>query len=380
MIYLDYNATTPIAPEVAKTMEPFIYQDFGNPSSSHSFGKKPKEAVQLARVQIANLLGCKNEEIFFTSGGTESNNWAIKGVAQAYSSLGKHIITSSIEHPAVKEVCEYLSHLSFTISEIPVSTNGVIDLEAFQKSLRPDTILVTIMHANNEVGTIQPIEKVSQITKKFNPNIIVHTDAAQSIGKIPTRVRDLGVDLLTIVGHKLYAPKGVGALYVKEGVKLGKFMHGAGQENGWRAGTENVILISGLGKACELISQNLESYASKMKNTRDQLVQGLKSSLESIVIHGESEPRLPNTASVGIPGVQASELLVLLNSDIAASAGSACHSNHVTVSPVLKAMNVASEFAFGTLRLSTGRETEVEDINRAVRLIVEAVRSLLTKK
>ncbi|MCK5454647.1 MAG: cysteine desulfurase, partial [Calditrichia bacterium] len=290
-IYLDYNATTPIDPAVAEVMTPYIYKIFGNPSSSHSFGITAKQAVEKSRKQVADLLGCEVDEIVFTSGGSESNNYAIKGVAMAYRERGNHIITSQIEHPAVTEVCLFLEKVGFNITYLPVDSCGIVEPSELEKEITPHTILVSIMHANNEVGTIEPLQEITRIAHK--KNVLVHTDCAQSVGKIPVTIPDLGVDLLSIAGHKFYAPKGIGALYVRNGVNLEKYMHGANHEMDRRAGTENVIEIVGLGKACELISKNLDVYQTHMKKIRDHLEDQLKINFPEAKINGHPELRLP---------------------------------------------------------------------------------------
>jgi len=374
-VYLDYNATTPIDSEVAEAMMPYMEQYFGNPSSLHWYGIQSKKAVQKARSQVALLLNCKPEEIIFTSGGTESNNFAIKGAALANRNKGNHIITSTIEHPAVTEVCKYLEAGGFQTSYIPVDETGLIDLVKLEKSITSQTILITVMHANNEVGTIQPIQEISEIARKHG--IIVHTDAAQSVGKISTDVNELGVDLLSVAGHKIYAPKGIGALFVREGIQLEKFMHGAGHERNMRAGTENVLEIVGLGKACEIAKLGLKRNITHMKEIRDRLYNGLKEKIKNIRLNGHPEKRLPNTLSIGFRNIEASSLLnELIIADIAVSAGSACHAGSTTISHVLAAMNVPMEFARGTLRLSTGIMTTEEEIDRVIKVISEAVQRL----
>jgi len=372
-IYLDYNATTPIDPEVAEAMRPYLYEHFGNPSSSHRYGIQAKKAVEKARQQVADLLSCSPEEVVFTSGGSESNNYAIKGLAFANRAKGNHIITSAIEHPAVTEVCKYLETRGFQATYLPVDELGLVDVEAVEKAITPRTILITLMHANNEVGTIQPISEVAQIARQRG--ITMHTDAAQSVGKIPTQVDELGVDLLSVAGHKLYAPKGIGALYVRNGIQLEKWIHGAGHERNLRAGTENVLGIVGLGKACEIAKRDLHKNLLHMKKMRDRLYEGLKQQLGEVTWNGHPEKRLPNTLSVSFKNLEAQTLLSKTEG-VAASAGSACHSGSVEVSAVLTAMKVPPEYALGTLRFSTGKMTTGEEIDQAVKIIVEAVRSL----
>jgi cysteine desulfurase len=375
-IYLDYNATTPLDPAVAEAMLPFIHQIFGNPSSSHTFGISARQAVEKARKQLAGLLGCQIDEVIFTSGGSESNNYAIKGAAFANRSKGNHIITSQIEHPAVTEVCQYLEERGFQTTYLPVDSDGLIDPAEVEKAITPHTILITIMHANNEVGTIQPIKEIVRLAHK--KEILVHTDAAQSLGKIPVRVDELEVDLLSIAGHKLYAPKGVGVLYIRRGVKLEKFMHGAGQEMNYRAGTENVIEAVGLGTACQLVSQNLPTYQSHLQKMRDLLEQKLKEEFPEARVNGHPQRRLPNTLSISFPGLEANTILSQLTL-VAASAGAACHSDRVDVSHVLSAMKVPLEYAMGTIRFSTGRSTSIQEIEQAVEEISAVIHQLRPK-
>lgn len=376
-IYLDYNATTPIDPRVAEAMLPFIHQHFGNPSSSHVFGINAKKAVDKARKQIANMLKCKVDEIIFTSGGSESNNYAIKGAAFAYSEKGNHIITSSIEHPAVLEVCAYLETRGFKVTYLPVDKWGMVDMAVLEKAITPQTILISIMHANNEVGTIQPISEIAKIAR--DNNIIMHTDAAQSIGKISVNIEELPVDLLSIAGHKLYAPKGIGALYIRSGINLEKQIHGADHERNWRAGTENVIEIAGLGKACELIDSEDESHSKHLRKFRDYLEVGLKEMYPGLKVNGHTEKRLPNTCSVSFKGLEANTILSQLKT-VAASAGAACHSGAEEASGVMKAMLVPVEFAMGTVRFSVGRFTVKEEIETALSEIKKVINSLRPKE
>jgi cysteine desulfurase len=373
-IYLDYNATTPHDPEVIEAMRPFLEEEFGNPSSSHSYGNAPQMAVMEARRQVATLLNCSSEEITFTSGGTESNNHAIKGVADAYGDKGNHIITSRIEHPAILEVCGYLEKKGMKVTYLPVDDQGLVSVSAVERAVTARTVLITIMHANNEVGTLQPIAEIARIAKTHG--ILLHTDAAQSAGKIPTAVDTLGVDLLSIAGHKVYAPKGVGALYVRNGVRLTSFMHGAGQESGRRPGTENVLEIVGLGKACEIAGRDLDHNMTHMQHMRDRLYEGIKRRCANIRVNGHPQKRLPNTLSISFEGLEANRILDQISSRVAASAGAACHSDTIDVSGVLKAMDVPLNWAKGTLRLTTGRRTTETDIDTAVDVICEAVKTL----
>ena len=374
-IYLDYNATTPIDPAVAQAMLPYIHELFGNPSSGHIYGQRTKSAVDSARRQISTLLGCLDEELIFTSGGTEANNYAIKGVVGAYKNKGNHIITSSVEHPAVIEVCRFLESQGCRVTYLPVDEYGLANPQQVRDAITPRTILVTIMHANNEVGTIEPVREIADIAHQRG--ILVHTDCAQSIGKIPVTVDQLNVDLLSVAGHKLYAPKGVGVLYVRRGVELEKLIHGANHEMNWRAGTENVIEVVGLGEACELIRQNLPAYQKHMQQMRDRLEEGLTAHFPGLRINGHRQQRLPNTSSVSFKGVEASTVLAQMQG-VAASAGAACHSEQVDVSSVLEAMRVPLEYAMGTVRLSVGRYTTAAEIDQAVSEIAEAVDMHLT--
>ena len=372
-IYLDYNATTPIDPEVAEAMLPYVHGLFGNPSSGHSFGRSAREGVDRARAQVASLLGCDTNDLIFTSGGTEANNHAIKGVAWADGQRRNHIITSAIEHPAVTEVCRWLEGQGYRVTYLPVDAYGMVDSRQVEEAISPETLLVTIMHANNEVGTIQPIAEITEVAHRYGA--LVHVDCAQSVGKIPVTVDDLGIDLLSIAGHKLYAPKGIGALYVRPGVRLEKLMHGANHEQDRRAGTENVMQMAGLGKACSLIEQNLPRHSTHMSKMRDRLEQGLLESRLDARINGHPEKRLPNTCSISFRGVEADRVLASLPT-VAASAGAACHSDRIEMSHVLAAMNVPEDYAMGTLRLTAGRFTTVDEIDRAIAEITGVVRSL----
>ena len=370
-IYLDYNATTPIDSQVAEAMLPYIHGLYGNPSSGHAFGLEARAGVDRARHQVASMLGCHDDEVLFTSGGTESDNHAIKGIAGADRARGNHVITSNIEHPAVEEVCRHLEIQGLDVTYLPVDGRGLIDPQQVEDTITDRTIMVTIMHANNEVGTIQPIREIADIAHRHGA--VMHSDCAQSVGKIPVDVDDLGVDLLTIAGHKLYAPKGIGVLYIRRGVEIEKFMHGADHEMGRRAGTENIILEAGLGIACQLIEQNLDGYIQHMGQMRDRLEAGLQREIPGVRVNGHPEKRLPNTSSVSFKGQEANTILDKLQS-VAASAGAACHSDRIDVSAVLKAMNLPIEYAMGTIRLSVGRDTTEDEIDRAVQEIADVIR------
>ena len=374
-IYLDYNATTRVSPEVVEEMLPYIHSHFGNPSSSYAFGRHNKEAIENARMQVANLIGSLPEEIIFTSGGTESNNHSIRGSAFANAQNGKHIVTSAVEHPAVTEVCRYLEKQGFEITSLPVDSFGRVNPADVEKALRPDTVLLTIMHANNETGTIQPIKEIGEIAKKHG--VLFHSDAAQSVGKIKADVNEMGVDLLSIAGHKLYAPKGIGALYIRRGVTIENLIFGAGQESGQRPGTENVPFIVALGKACELAKENFEISNRQMFQMRQRLLEGLKEKIQfGIKLNADLNNCLPNTLSIAFEGVEAHTLASIVNEQVSFSTGSACHAGSAEVSPVLRAMNTDRKTAAGTVRFSTGKFTTTEEIDYAVEVISTAVNQL----
>jgi cysteine desulfurase len=368
-IYLDYNATTPVDPAVARAMEPYISTHYGNPSSAHVYGQNAKDAVDSARQQVADLLGCTPSEIVFTGGGSESNNMVLKGVAYTYRHRGCHLITSAIEHPAIINPCRFLEQQGVRVTYVPVDRTGMVDPADVRHAITAQTILISIMHANNEVGTVQPLAEISHIAREHG--VLMHTDAAQSVGKIPTLVDQLGVDFLSIAGHKVYAPKGIGALYVRSGVALEPLIHGAGHEFGRRAGTENVIFDVALGKACEVARADLPRYQREVRQFRDLFQAELVKRLgERVVVNGHPEHRLPNTLHVNFRGVIGAELLDKLP-QLAASTGSACHAGEVTLSAVLEAMQVLPELGMGAVRFSLGRYTTREEIERAVEAIEE---------
>lgn len=347
-------------------MLPYINQHFGNPSSGHEYGRIAKAAVEQARGQAAALLNAEPGEIYFTSGGSESNNTAIKGVAWQHRDKGNHIITSTIEHPAVLNVCEWLSHQGFEITYLPVDSFGRVNPIDLEPAITDRTILVTIMHANNETGTIQPIRELAAISHRHG--VLFHTDAAQSVGKIPTDVKDMGVDFLTIAGHKLYAPKGIGALYIRRGIQIDSLIHGAGHERGLRAGTENVIFDVALGKACEIAQKQLSN--SIIRELTDYFWKSLKTQLgDHIIMNGHPTERLPNTLNVSFIGIAGYEILDRLT-DVAASTGSACHTGEVSISPVLQAMGVSAEVGRGAVRFSLGRYTQKTEIDLVLDQIV----------
>jgi cysteine desulfurase len=378
-IYLDYNATTPLDPAVTEAMVPFLGEHFGNPSSSHVYGKTTHDAVERARGQVAELLGALADEIVFTGGGTEASNHALKGAvfAKLHGMFGRwakeaHIITSAVEHPATLQPCAFLQRLGCRVTILPVDRFGCVDPGAVKKAIERRTTLVSIMHSNNEVGTLQPIREIARLTKEAG--VLLHTDAAQSVGKLPVNVNDLGVDLLTVAGHKLYAPKGVGVLYVRRGVKLEPFIHGAGHESGRRAGTENVPYLVALGKAAEVARQALPDSSDRLRRLRDRLWQRLQSALgegDRVIFNGHPELRLPNTLNVCFVGHVGADLLQKVP-QIAASTGSACHEGQITQSPVLCAMGVPPEIGRGAVRLSVGRFSTEEEIDEAAAALAKA--------
>ncbi|WP_243375241.1 cysteine desulfurase family protein [Geotalea sp. SG265] len=372
-IYLDYNATTPVDPLVVEELLPYLREGFGNPSSSHPYGRKAKEGVETARKRVAALLGCEPTEVVFTSGGTEANNQALIGTAMANRDRGNHIITSSIEHPAVLNPLRWLEKQGFAVTYLPVDTTGLIDPEELRQAITDQTILISVMHANNEVGTIQPLAEIGAIARERG--ILLHTDAAQSVGKIPTRVDELRVDLLSIAGHKLYAPKGVGALYVRRGVKIDPYLHGAGHEGGRRAGTENVPYMAALGKAAELAAERLATESERILTLRERFHSRLQELAGDVLLNGHPTSRLPNTLNVSFAGVNGAELLAR-TPEISASTGSACHDGSCELSGVLKAMGTSLEQGFGAVRLSLGRLTTAEEVDRAAEIIAARVKEL----
>jgi cysteine desulfurase len=367
MIYLDYNASTPIHPAVKAAMTPFLAEHYGNPSSPHWAGAPAAQAVARARAQVAGLLGCSAAEVVFTSGGTESNNTALQGAFLAAGEGRRHIVTTRIEHPAITEPCRFLERLGAQVTFVGVDSTGLVDPGDIAAALRPDTVLVSVMHANNEVGTVQPIAEIARITREAG--VVLHSDAAQSAGKIGTDVNELGVDLLSLAGHKFYGPKGVGALYVRRGTKLEPLLHGAGHESGRRAGTENVLLDVGLGAAAELAVDL--SWTREVREQRDWLWAELRRRWsDGVVLNGHPTKRLPNTLNVSFCGRDGREILAAMP-EVAASTGSACHSGGTEPSPVLAAMGVRREIGAGAVRLSLGRMTTQADLETLVARLAE---------
>jgi len=366
-IYLDFNASTPICPEAVEAMRPFLADHYGNPSSLHWAGSPAKDAVEKARGQVAGLLGCDSTEVVFSSGGSESNNHAIKGIFFANRDRGNHIVTTAVEHPATINPCRFLEKLGARVTVLPVDRLGRVDPGDVREAITPKTILITVMHANNEVGSIEPVPEISVVAREAG--IPFHTDAAQSIGKISTDVEELGVDLLSVAGHKVYAPKGVGALYIREGTKIEPFVHGAGHEAGRRAGTENVLLAVALGAACEVARKWIGM--PRVQALRDRFHDELKVVFgDGVTLNGHPTERLPNTLNVNFKGRVGAEVLARL-SGVAASTGSACHAGSVTLSPVLTAMGVPTEDGMGAVRFSLGRSTTREELEEVIHLLEE---------
>ena len=371
-VYLDYNATTPLLPEVVDAMLPYLREHFGNPSSEHEIGRRARTAVEDSRQRVATMLGCSSDEIVFTSGGTEANNLAIRGVTEARPDH-RHIVTSVIEHPATASPCHWLERHGYRISWIGVEADGRVRVDEVTTALAPHTALVTVMHANNETGVVQPIADIARAAQHHGA--IVHTDAAQSIGKIPVDVQTLGVDLLSVAGHKLYAPKGVGALFVRRGTPLAPFVLGAGHERGIRPGTKNVASIVGLGVACESACRDMAAWTARVHQLRDELWRRLREQVPGIALNGHVDQRLPNTLNVRFPVVSGTELLAA-TPEIAASTGSACHDGQESASAVILAMGVPAAQAVGTVRLTLGRMTTTDDITRAAEALARAWQSI----
>ena len=361
-IYLDYAATTPCDPQVLKAMEPYFFEKFGNPSSIHSFGQEAKGAIEEAREKLASFLGAKADEIIFTSGGTESNNFAVGGVAYAQANKGNHIITSAIEHHAITETCKFLEKRGFEVTYVGVDKNGLVSPADIKKAITGKTILVSVMHANNEIGTIQPIAEIGKIARESG--IYFHTDAVQTTGHIPTNVNDLNIDLLSLSAHKFYGPKGVGALYVRKGTRIERFLHGGDQEKGRRASTHNTPGIVGLGKAIELCLDKMQDEAEFQMRLRDRLIKELKEKIPDVYLNGHAQQRLPNNVNVSIKYIEGESILLNLDMlGIAASTGSACTSTSLEPSHVLLAIGLPHEIAHGSLRLTLGRWTKEEDVS-----------------
>jgi len=372
-VYLDYNATTPVDPRVAKAVEACLHQHFGNPSSTHLYGRNAHQVVELARHQVASLVAAEVDEIVFCGCATEANNLAIRGVARALRDKGRHLVTSAVEHPAVEQPMRRLAEDGWEVSVLPVDSHGLVDPAQLEDALREDTVLVSVMHANNEVGTIQPLAEISRMTRARG--ILLHTDAAQSAGKIAFSVDGLGVDLLTLAGHKFYAPKGVGALYVRRGTPLQPLLVGAGHEGGLRPGTENVPAIAGMGEAARIAHERNPGHGDELRRLRDQLHARLGEALPGLQLNGHPEQRLPNTLNLSFAGVDGRELLAHAADDVAASVGSACHEEGDAVSGVLGAMGIEAQRARGAVRLSLGAPSTEAEIERAAGALIAAWRA-----
>ena len=374
-IYLDHAATTPTDPRVLETMLPYFSGAFGNPSSIHSLGQETRAAVEESRHKIASLIGAQSEEIIFTSGGTEADNFAIKGAASANKQKGNHVITTSIEHHAVLESCKFLEGQGFGVTCLSVDRNGLVDLDEIRRAITAGTILISVMHANNEVGTVQPITDIGKIARERG--IYFHTDAVQTVGHIPVNVNELGIDLLAMSAHKLYGPKGVGALYIRKGTRIDSFMHGGGQERGLRASTENVPAIVGFGKAAEIAQREIDRESKRLTSLRDKLIQGLFERIPEIHLNGHPTQRLPNNVNVSIGFVEGESMAIGLDMEgIAASTGSACTSHDLEPSHVLLALGLPGVLARGSLRFSLGRETTGEEIGRVLEVLPRIVARL----
>lgn len=377
-VYLDHNATTPIHPDVVESVIPFLRDEWGNPSSVHWAAREPRKAIDTAREQVAGLLGCQPNEVVFTSSGSESNNFAIKGIVNVNKGKGNHIITTSVEHPSVLNTCKFLAKEGYDVTFLPVDSTGMIDLDELRSSINDRTILITIMYANNETGTIFPVEEIARIAGERG--VTFHCDAVQAAGKLPIDVKKLGVDLLSISGHKLYAPKGVGALYIKRGVRVTPLIHGGHHERNRRAGTENVIGIVALGKASEIALRDMDEVASRVKMLRDRLEKGIMERIPHVRLNGHPEKRLPTTLNVSFQYIEGESILLNLDmKGIAASSGSACTSGSLEPSHVLMAMGIPPEIAHGSVRFSLGRDNTEEDIDYVLEVlppIIERLRSM----
>ncbi len=374
-IYLDYAATTPTRPEVVKAMLPYFSEIFGNPSSIYSLGQEARGAIEEARVKVANLIGARDEEIVFTSGGTEADNFALKGVAFANEARGNHIITTPIEHPAVMETSKFLERRGFNITYLPVDGYGLVDPDDVKKAIIPETVLISVMHANNEIGTVEPIAEIGKIAKEAG--VYFHTDAVQAAGHIPLNVAELGVDLLSISAHKLYGPKGVGALYIRKGTKLVSFMHGGEQERRRRASTQNVAGIVGFGVAVALTLPEMDEEAERLIFLRDHLIKGIFDGIDHVRLNGHPTKRLPNNVNVSVDFVEGESMLLNLDLEgICASTGSACSSSVLEPSHVLLALGLSPEQAHGSLRLTLGKWTTKEEVERVVEVLPRVVAKL----
>ncbi|AIS32171.1 cysteine desulfurase NifS [Methanobacterium formicicum] len=375
MSYMDHSATSPVNPEVLKEMLPYFTESFGNASTLYALGREARTAMEKARKQVASLIGAQPEEVYFTSGGTESDNIAIKGTASKLKNKGNHIITSDIEHPAVEETCKYLEKNGYQVTYLPVGEEGIVKVSDVETAITPETILITVMHANNEIGTIQPIKEIGALARE--KGIYFHTDAVQSVGKIPVNVGDMNVDMLSISAHKLYGPKGIGALYIRKGVRIDPLLHGGGHERGMRPGTENIPGIVGLGKACQIAEDNLEKNMEYVSSLRDRLIKGVLGKIEQSYLNGHPTKRLPNNANFRFSSIEGESLVLQLDAKgINASTGSACSSKKLEPSHVLMAIGLKEVDAHGSLRISLGTENTPQDIDYTIDAIDEVVERL----
>jgi len=374
-IYMDYAATTPMLPEVAEVMQPYFSLRFGNPSSIHSMGQEARDAVEWARAKVAALIACKTEEVVFTGGGTEADNQAIKGICLANRERGNHIITTSIEHHAVLNACNYMKELGFDVTVLPVDGYGIVDPDSIEKSITSKTLLVSVMHANNEVGAIQPIEEIGRITRRAG--VYFHVDAVQTAGHLPIDVNDLNIDLLSVSAHKLYGPKGVGMLYVREGTRIAPLLHGGEQENSRRAGTENVPGIGGFGKAAEMALADMKEEAARLTQYRDRLIDAITGRMSDVYLNGHRTSRLPNNANFSFDFIEGESILMYLDAEgICASTGSACSSTSSEPSHVLMALGIPVERARGSVRFTLGKWTSAGDIDKVVEALPRIVEKL----
>ena len=374
-IYMDHAATTPLAPEVLEAMIPYFSKRYGNPSSLHSFGREAREAVDDARTEVAALLNAEPSEIYFTSGGTESDNLAIKGIARKNTKKGRHIITSSIEHPAVLEVCKALTREGFEVTYLPVTSEGLVEIGAVEEAVREDTILISVMHANNEIGTIQPLEEIGRLAGE--KEIYFHTDGVQTAGKIPVDVNSLGLDAFSLSGHKLYGPKGAGALYIRKGVRIESIQQGGGHERGLRSGTENVPGIVGLGKAARIAEENMAEESERVRSLRDRIKEFVLNEIEDSWLNGHPVKRLPSNLNFGFKYIEGESLLLYLDAKgVAASTGSACSSKKLAASHVLSAIGLSPVESHGSLRMTLGMANTEEDADYACRAIFDSVKRL----
>jgi cysteine desulfurase len=373
--YLDYSATTPVKKEVLESMMPYFSEVYGNASSLHTFGQEAKEKLTESRAIVAKTIGAKTNEIYFTSGGSESDNWAIKSIARANKDKGKHIITSKIEHHAVLHTCEALEKEGFDVTYLDVDSEGYVDLDVLKDAIREDTVLITIMFINNEIGTIEPVKEIGTIARENN--ILFHTDAVQALGNVPIDVDEMNIDLMSVSGHKIYGPKGIGALYVRRGVKIKPFIEGGAQERKKRAGTENIPAIVGFAKACQLAEENLEEHVEKLSTLRDELIEKILNSIDEVKLNGPRDNRHPGNVNVAFKYIEGEALLLMLDAvGIAASSGSACTTGALEPSHVLMSIGLGHEIAHGSLRLTIGDFTEAEDIDFIVENLVRIVKTL----